>query len=221
MQTYIITRFSIFDPLYKHFNLTDLTHYNRYGYKSKLFSSRRLDFKFKVFERMTLASVIKQTNKNYSWYIYTSTQLPEKYKKKLLRMTESYVQIKCIFIDSFKEFTFIPALPGSYCTVRLDDDDGLSPTFLANVQKYSHYPGCIVSHSHGKKYKLVCDKIVTGDDVIYKNIALGLCAIGMNIYDCGSHTEIEDKYRVLYDETPNMYYLCYSEHCDSKRNDFN
>ena len=220
MHTYILTRFSIFDPKYKHFNLTDLTHYNRHGYKSKLFSSRRLDFKFKVFEKMTLPTVIHQTHKDYTWYIYTSNILPEKYKKKLLKLTEKHPQIKCKFIESFKEFTFTPDKEGPYCTVRLDDDDGLNPHFFKNLQKYKHLDGCIISHSHGLKYRLKEGNVDLGSAIVYKNIALGLCAIGKNIYDCGAHTEIAENHKVIYDETPKMYYLCYSELCDSKRVNF-
>ena len=221
MHTYVITRFSIFDPKYKHFKLTDLTLYNRHGYKSKLFSSRRLDFKFKVFEKVTLPSVINQTNKNYTWYIYTSNILPEKYKTKLLKLTQRFPQIKCKFIQSFNEFTFIPDKLGPYCTVRLDDDDGLNPHFFYNLQKYRHLNGCIISHSHGLKFRLKNGAVELGSPIVYKNIALGLCAIGKNIYDCGHHVKMEETHKVIVDETPNMYYLCYSELCDSKRLDFN
>lgn len=170
---------------------------------------------------MTLPSVLKQTNTAYTWYIYTSNILPEKYKTKLLTLTKKYPQIKCKFIESFKEFIFTPEREEPYCTVRLDDDDGLHANFLTNLQKYKTYNGTIISHSHGLKYRLKEGNVELGSPIVYKNIALGLCAIGKNIYECGAHTEIAEKHKVIYDETPDMYYLCYSELCDSKRIDFN
>ena len=67
---------------------------SRNAYKSKLFSPRRLRFKFKVFEKMTLPSVINQTNKDWIWYIYSSAFLPEEFKerlKKILQHTSGFL----------------------------------------------------------------------------------------------------------------------------------
>ena len=50
-----------------------------------------------------------------------------------------------------------------------------------------------------------------------RNIAVGLCAINMNIYDCGNHTKVHNKYSVIYDKTPDMYYINCGEFCYSGR----
>ena len=39
----------------------------------------------------------------------------------------------------------------------------------------------------------------------------------MNIYDCGNHMKVHTKYAVIYDETPDMYYINCGEFCNSGR----
>ncbi len=136
MLCYIITRFSILDFNHKSFLI--LKNTTKEQYQKDLFSTKRLDYKFKSFEKITLPSVENQTYKNYIWYIYSSTYLPKFYKDKLLNLTKNNNKIKCIFIDSFNDFNKIEFTKNKYCTIRLDDDDGLSNNFLQNLQKYSY-----------------------------------------------------------------------------------
>jgi hypothetical protein len=57
-------------------------------------------------------------------------------------------------------------------------------------------------------------------DAICKAIAwllfFGLHAVGMNIYTCGSHGDLNNTYPVVYDERPDMWYCCASEFQDTK-----
>ena len=39
----------------------------------------------------------------------------------------------------------------------------------------------------------------------------------MDIYKCGSHGKIQEKYNVIYDETPDMFIMSCNEYCDTKR----
>jgi hypothetical protein len=63
-----------------------------------------------------------------------------------------------------------------------------------------------------------CDKIISGKKISRLNNAQGLCAIGMNIYSCGNHTKVAEKYKVIYDNAPDMYLVnCDEQYTDTKR----
>jgi hypothetical protein len=223
MKTYIITRFSIFDYKNNSFKITQGR--SRNAYKSKLFSPRRLRFKFKVFEKMTLPSVINQTNKDWIWYIYSSAFLPEEFKERLKKITEPYKQIRCKFIESFDEFRFTPDKEdrNSYCTMRLDDDDGINKCFVEKLQKYENYSKFIITHKRGITFSIENDNIEYGKRISYRLGGVGLTAIGMNIYNCGHHMKIGENFKtkIKCDDTEEMFYLCCSDYCDSGRNDKN
>jgi hypothetical protein len=215
MKVYIITRFSIFDPTSTSYRLTRNSK-SVEQYKKVLFSKQRLSYKFTVFETITLPSIVQQTYKNFEWHIYTSSYLPEFYKKRLLYITKQFPYIKVFFIESFSQFNTI-TFQDNYCTIRLDDDDGLYPTFFELLQQYKNITNSIISFPKGRKCSIIQNKIVYGKPFIYKKIAAGLCAINMNIYNCGNHDLLNKKYKVLYNMKPNMYLLHCSIHCDTKR----
>jgi len=214
MITHIITRFSILDFDYKGYNMTQKLEKETY-YK-KLFSTERLNYKFKSFEKITLPSILKQTNQNYVWHIYTSEYLSENYKTKLIEMTIPYTSIHVYFIKTFKEFNNLK-FDSNYCTMRLDDDDGLSPDFIENLQKYKNEHNTIISYPNGNRATIVNDEVIIGKEISWPNIALGLCAIGMNIYECGNHTKLKERFKVIYDNTPNMFLLNCNVNCDTTR----
>lgn len=208
MNTYIITRFSILDKEKKKFSCSE----------NILFDENRLNYKFKCFELMTLPSIVNQTNQNYIWYIYTSEYLPNKYKNKLLTLIEKYKKIQCIFIKSFDDFNkFNIEKEIEYCTIRLDDDDSLCLNFLEQLQKYKEHKNKIINFPKGITYTIKDNNIIYGKNFNQKNIAVGLCAINMNIHNCGNHVKVDKNFPVIYDDTPNMYYINCGEFCDSGR----
>jgi len=221
MLSYILTRFSIFDYNFKGYEMT--RNNTKEEYYDLLFSPKRLNYKFNFFEKTTLPSILNQTNKSYIWNIYTSEYLPEEYKNKLIELTSPYKEINVYYVESFKCFyksitNIIKNTNFKYCTIRLDDDDGLSDNFIENLQKYKNRDKVIISHPNGTMVTIKCDKVISGKKVSRLNNAQGLCAIGMNIYSCGNHTKVAEKYRVIYDNTPDMYLVnCDEEYSDTKR----
>ena len=221
MKAYILTRFSICDFTCKAFRISKCK--DEELYKKNLFNEDRLNYKFKCFELVTLPSVVNQTNQNYEWYIYSSTYLPEKYKIRLIDITKKYENIRCIFIDSFKSFAKESYLPWRnnnyntpYCCIRLDDDDGLSNTFIDSLQKYKDNDKSFISHPYGQNITIQNNKVVYGKKYNKSNIAIGLTSIGMYVYK-GDHTKIHIHNHVIYDRQPDMYLINCSKYCDTKR----
>ena len=219
LHNYIITRFSILDYTFKGYKLSKDN--SEQDYKKILFEKNRLNFKFNVFEKMTLPSIINQTSNNYTWLIYTSIYLPDEYKIKLINLVKTNKNIKIIYVNTFKEFfddIDKQISHDEYTTIRLDDDDGLNHKFIEilNNYNYNDMKNKILSFPLGKKFK-VDNKIIFGDNTNFKNIALGLTAFNMIIYNCGDHTKINNKYDVIYNNIEEAYYLCCSEYCDTKR----
>lgn len=218
MHTYIVTRFSILDYSCPRFQITK--NISEEEYKDKLFNEDRLNNKFKLFEKITLPSILNQKNSNYTWYIYASSFLPEKYKIRLLDLTNNNKKIKCVFIDSFKDFCNIQFTNNKYCTVRLDDDDGLHEDFVESLNKYKDLPNkTLITHPCGQLVKLENDEIVYGRkiDKSKKPPAQGLAAIGMDVYKCGSHGKIQEKYEVIFDKKPDMFIMSCNKYCDTER----
>lgn len=144
--------------------------------------------------------------------------MPEKYKQRLLALTNNNPKIICTFIESFKYFNKINYINTKYCTIRLDDDDALSNTFIEKLNLFKHEKDkTIISHPNGIKCTINNGNVIHGNAVHIKNTALGLCVIGMNIYDCGDHTLVHKKFRIIYNNTPNMYMINCSPFCDTKR----
>lgn len=106
---------------------------------------------------------------------------------------------------------------GNYISMRLDDDDGLCPNFLSTVMKYKDKSKHIISLPNGINVTLKDNQVIYGSKIINKNIALGLSAVNMNIYNCGAHTMVNNKYPVIYDYLNESYYLFCSNQTDSKR----
>jgi hypothetical protein len=212
MNHYIITRFSILDsPTRKGFQNNS---------EDYLFSKDRLDFKFFVFDNITYASIKNQNYRNYTWLIYASIYLPTIYKNKLEQYTEN--NIKIIYVENFRamnnDINDNIKNANDFTTIRLDDDDGLCPEFLENLNQYSGQKNKIVSFPHGIRYTVdKQDKIIFGSEMIWPRNAFGMSAIEFNIFLAGHHHKVDTKYDVIYNYTKGSYFACCSEFCDTKR----
>ena len=225
MNTYIITRFSILDESSKSWVLTR-ENKNRDELKSKLFSEERLSEKMKVFKNITYKSIINQINKNFTWLIVTSNELPGKYKSELYSIESENIKVYEVNkMSDFNKLIDSYEYESEYCTARLDDDDGLSLDFVEKLnQIYENSDKSeIVSFPNGNKITFKNDKIyLDNQKTHFKKIAIGLTKFNGNIYSCGNHTKVDEKYKVIYDNTENMYLVYCSDHCDTKRKfDFN
>jgi hypothetical protein len=218
MKVYFITRFSIYDPEFGGFRLTkdnDPKEYER-----RLFDKSRLNHKFDTFQNITFPSIVQQTCDDWEWIIYASDRMHDKYMKRLRTLVKDYTNIVLIIVKNFSEFfekTSSYNYEKTFATVRIDDDDGLSNCFVDKLQQYSKKVGSIVSFTEGKLAKYVNGKLIIGKKVSEKNNAQGLAGIGINIYNCGSHSDIDKRFNVIYDRCPDMFFLTCSPFTDTQR----
>jgi len=218
---YIITRFSIFDYNYKGFILTK-TCKNIDEYKQLLFNKDRLDFKFFIFENITLKSILNQANKKFIYLIYSSKLLPDEYKEKLNSLVNNIENIKLIYVENFDEMYKSMdeiIIEPNYTTSRLDDDDRLDSSFINVIKSYNNCSNIeILSFPYGSDFVINENKeIINRNAVSIKNIAIGLTAFDRNIYYCGNHSRVHNFFKTYYDLNISMYGVCCSEYCDSKR----
>lgn len=218
MKVYFITRFSIYDPQFRGFRLTK--DYDQKEYEEHLFDKDRLNHKFDTFQNITFPSIIKQSSDDWKWLIYTSDRLPDEYMKRLRMLVKDYENIELITVRDFKEF-FEKDLSynydNSFATVRIDDDDGLNNYFVEKLQQYSENVGSIVCFTEGTLVKYFKGRVVEGEKISEKNNAQGLVGIGVKIYSCGKHSDVDKRYNVIYDSTPDMFHMTCSPFTDTKR----
>lgn len=227
MKTYFITRFSIYDPESKQFNIIKNNDKYKESYKDKLFNYNRLRFKLNVFESVTFPSIVNQTNQNFFWAIYTSDVLPNKYKQRLENLVHDYDHIQIFYVKSMKDFYQFKDLrqlgykKENFFTVRLDDDDALCKNFveILNNKYIANNNTDLISFPNGIRFNWIDNNIKMGDNMRQKDIGLGFTGINRNIYGLGDHDMLHKKYEIIYDETPDVYLCCCNKKfCDSKRN---
>jgi hypothetical protein len=222
---YLATRFSVFDPQFNGFKITNLrkaiTPEEIETLRDTLFSDERLEFKFKVFEKVTLPSIVNQTFKNFIWLIYTSKYLPEKFKDRLENLVKPFSMIKVKYVDTMMEaFSDIDREIShpEYATIRLDDDDGLCPTFIEWLDEHKTKEEIVVSFPYGTNFELRDDEIYEGSEVNFPKNSMGLALFNSNIYlNGGRHTKIDEKFPVIYDTRKKAYLSCCSIFCDTGR----
>lgn len=218
MKVYFITRFSIYDPQFRGFRLG--TDYDQKEYERRLFDKNRLNAKFDTFQKITLPSIVEQSCDDWKWLIYTSDRMPDEYMKRLRTLVKNYTNIVLITVKDFSEFfekDFSYNYDNSFATVRIDDDDGLNNCFVEKLQQYSKNVGSIVCFTEGTLVKYVKGRVVMGEKISRMNYALGMAGIGVKIYSCGRHSDIDTRYDVIYDSTPDMFLLTCSPFTDTKR----
>ena len=199
-------------------------------YLKYLFSDERMNVKFKLFESITLPSIVNQLDlKNVYWIICVSNKMPERYLNRLNNLIKPYDFIKTLTFkdnedvnDNIISTKLFQAYKNKIkATIRLDDDDGLSRCHTKNVKKYMQhrYLDHILGFKSGLSYNYNLDKCET----IYfpKSIpAVGCCFYSLNktIYGCGSHSNYEKKYKCIVDKKKISWIISDSDISDSERN---
>ncbi len=119
----LITRFNL-KTLYSSFDTNDSTW---------------LDERFELFERFCFPSVKNQTNQLFRWYILYDTNLPIRYKNKLVGYTNEMRNLHPIFLEKFDKEVLSSLISQDtkadfLISTRLDSDDSIENNFIQCVQ---------------------------------------------------------------------------------------
>lgn len=208
-------------------------------YKKSLFDPKRLSIRQEMFKKITFSSLRKlefltPANISFVVHILTSEELPVENMLFLESLTKAYdfIEIKKKSVEEasldsdFKDYLDNIVQDGEhYASVRLDDDDALSITWLKEIIYYiSHksYSNMVVSLSGGYALQL-------NNDIAFKKMAnwkwrfasAGMAYIGikkqnnLNIYSCGSHSATDNRFVTLLDSRGKYFVRVYNDFNDS------
>ena len=121
------------------------------GYGNGILNPKRLEGRFRIFENITLPSVMNQTNKNFDWIILIDPKLEQVYKERLKNAINEYdniyddknekVRVHIFPFDVTKYALYsldwvenvIKLKPAYWVTFRLDDDDALHQQYTSAI----------------------------------------------------------------------------------------
>jgi hypothetical protein len=178
MKHYILTRFSV---LFEGFGFTKDN--------KNLFSAKRLNTRFQIFETFTLPSMLNQTSQNFEWIIFIDKKLPPKYLKRLKELTKKENIHLIVFVQgelNINKLQFIEdkleKINDKYViTTRLDDDDCLAKDFVERIQKdankFKNEDFMFLSYPKGLHWKPSEPKLGFFSEYYYPSIALGLSIV--------------------------------------------
>lgn len=211
-------------------------------YLARLFSSERMEQRQKYFQAVTLKSLEALNNKKpsdiaFKAIILTSTKLPQVYLDFLKEIERKHTYIQVIQLSPEKvdlnagliECVKDMANDDIFASVRLDDDDGLSNTFLHQIDKYLAPSMCgfVVSFAMGHGALLDRNGVITKiANYKWRFGSAGLAyvstkakAISSNrysIYQCGNHTKTDEKCATISDARHAAFIRAFHTENDSK-----
>ncbi|MGJ8525899.1 hypothetical protein LMG33818_001646 [Halomonadaceae bacterium LMG 33818] len=113
---------------------------------AKLYDSKRLEARFKIFETLLIPSIKAQTDQNFRFLVITSPQMPEKYLSRLEGILARVPNAQLIVENARSTWdAIVPELEnikqswgGTPLQFRIDDDDCLSVHFIDELRKAMH-----------------------------------------------------------------------------------
>lgn len=142
MEHFIIIRFSV--------NFKKSPEFNKK--LNTLFNEDRLDFRFNLFEKYCLNSIVNQTYINFKVIIIYDKNLPTKYFNRLKNITENYKfiilhewNINCnINRNGWLKKYLSKNYPNEYIiTTRMDDDDMINYNINYSIHRFIKKYNCI------------------------------------------------------------------------------
>ena len=111
--------------------------------RTELFDPARLEDRFRIFEAVTLASALAQTDSDWTMLVIGSSEMPEPFRTRLRDLLAPHANVALAEMapeQSLPDFvrTEIDRLhtgAARRAVFRLDDDDGLSRRFVAHLRQ--------------------------------------------------------------------------------------
>ena len=233
--------------------LMDLLYQTRFSYvgqsgwksdaskdKRLLFDPRRMRRRFELFEKITLASLARQTDPDFKLVLLTALSMPETYAKTLEHMCFDILGADRVTILArpprvagkvFKSHTQTSFEPDQkVCQVVLDDDDAVSQDFTevckdesrrALLSDYDDDPTRFLSFARGKTLYVEDGKLTNLSDKHSPLVNLGLTLASRADTDkhpfLTSHLAIAHRHPSLVINTVRPFYLrTVHDHNDSR-----
>lgn len=116
------------------------------GLRDYLFDPASLAFRFHLFERLCLPSLLAQTDPDFDVVLLTSEELPSEARARLDALVAPHPNLHVLAVPVEKQHRVIRAAYESVpmesyshrAAFRLDNDDGLARSFVARIKQLSH-----------------------------------------------------------------------------------
>jgi hypothetical protein len=221
MKIYILTRFSTpCWPLLSVFRWSKELYPKRFpnkgAYNKWLYDEKRLQKRMEIFEAITKYSIQSQTYDNYEWIFYIGKGLPSKYKDYISEINKS----KLIVTDNYKDIDYenFNSSKEDYISIRLDDDDGLHPTYLEKIKDFNK-PNEIIAPLYGQYFNLLKDGKIQAHSMNNKN-GIKACGVGVcnkNIHTLKNHSKFHERFPINFIEDKKMFFVSVGEHTSVNR----
>lgn len=129
------------------------------AYFDQLFASQRMETRFHYFEKLCLPSLVAQTDQDFSIVVLASEDMPQPFRARLEQAVANIPQITVYYRDSPQLGDALNPIIADLMAnetrnsvhFRLDDDDALAATAVANLRRFARhlYAGNVISMSRG------------------------------------------------------------------------
>jgi len=241
MDILITTRFSIFDATLPRGWVLSRQAGDAEAYRATLYDPTRMRAKFACFEGLTVPSIRSQRlgrGITLRWNIVAGAAMPDGYRKRLERSVRGLACAHITWAGSMRDFREIVQAATQrmqtqrdrvFATVRLDDDDGLSPLYCQALARYAaafranRREPFIVSFVRGRQVQVDVEPrgnaawFTQTGSVSHPSNAFGMAMVGGDVYAAGNHSTVRERYPIYFDETPDMWLAACNDSCDTGR----
>lgn len=138
LKTVGLVRFSVLTPTYysERFKTLEET-------AAHIFSADRMELRFRIFEKLCLPSLVRQSDQDFDMVVLTAESMPEQYLERLLDLLEPLPNIHCRAVGTDNHYKLLQqgynSVSRDDCThrvlFRLDDDDAVDIDFVKRTKR--------------------------------------------------------------------------------------
>lgn len=140
VKTVGLVRFSVLTPTYysERFKTLEET-------AAHIFSPERMELRFRLFEKLCLPSLLRQSDPDFDMVVLTAESMPAPYLERLLDLIEPLRNIHCLPVGTEnhykllqKGYNSVPKDGYSHRILfRLDDDDAVDKDFIKRTKSFA------------------------------------------------------------------------------------
>lgn len=135
-----LLRFSVLTPTYYSERFSSLEEI-----AAHIFSPERMELRFRLFERLSLPSLLRQSDQDFDMVVLTAERLPEVYLQRLADLLAPHDNIHLLPVGTGNHYqllkqgyNLVPCEEATHRALfRLDDDDALDLDFVARTRRLS------------------------------------------------------------------------------------